>query len=36
MGKIIGNRDLGPEGKLENLDGKVQEKLGQIEKIFGK
>jgi uncharacterized protein YjbJ (UPF0337 family) len=30
------NRDLEAEGKDENLDGKVQEKIGQIKKVVGK
>ena len=34
--KVVGNDDLEAEGKVENLHGKVQEKLGQVEKIVGK
>jgi len=30
------NPDLEAEGKDENLDGKVQEKIGDIEKVVGK
>lgn len=32
VGKAVGNRDLEAKGKIENLDGKVQQKRGQIEK----
>jgi uncharacterized protein YjbJ (UPF0337 family) len=35
-GKAIGNRDLEAEGKAENVDGKVQEKIGQDQKVVGK
>jgi uncharacterized protein YjbJ (UPF0337 family) len=30
------NPDLEAEGKDENLDGKVQEKIGQVKKVVGK
>jgi len=30
------NSDLEAEGKDENLDGKAQEKIGQIKKVVGK
>jgi uncharacterized protein YjbJ (UPF0337 family) len=36
VGKAVGKRDMEAEGKNENLDGKIQEKLGQVEKIVGK
>jgi len=36
VGKAVGNRDLEAEGKVEKLDGIIQEKLGQVEKVFGK
>lgn len=36
VGKIVKNRDLEAEGKDENLDGKVQEKIGQIKKVVDK
>jgi uncharacterized protein YjbJ (UPF0337 family) len=36
VGKIVGNRDLEADGNIENLGGKVQEKLGQVEKVVGK
>ncbi|MBF0100668.1 MAG: CsbD family protein [Desulfobacterales bacterium] len=32
-GKIVGNRDLEAKGKNENLDGKVQEKIGEFKKV---
>jgi len=35
-GQAVGNPDLEGEGKAENLGGKVQKKLGQIEKVFEK
>ena len=35
-GKAVGNRDLEAEGKAENVDGKVQEKIAQIKAIVGK
>ncbi|MFO7962658.1 MAG: CsbD family protein [Desulfobacterales bacterium] len=35
-GKAVGNRDLEAEGKAENIDGKIQEKVGQIKDVVGK
>ena len=35
-GQIVNNPDLEDEGKAENLGGKVQNKVGQIEKVFEK
>jgi uncharacterized protein YjbJ (UPF0337 family) len=35
-GRVVGNRDLEAEGKSENLEGKVQEKLGQVKKVMDK
>ena len=35
-GKHINNPDLEREGKDEKIGGKVQEKVGQIKKVFGK
>ena len=35
-GKVVGNRDLETEGKAENFDGDVQEKIGEIKKVVGK
>jgi uncharacterized protein YjbJ (UPF0337 family) len=35
-GKTVGNRDLEAEGKAENVDGKVQEKIGEIKDVVGK
>ena len=32
-GRIVNNRELEAEGKKEKLDGKIQEKIGQIEKV---
>ena len=36
VGKITGNQDLETEGKNEKLDGKAQEKIGQIKKVVDK
>lgn len=36
VGKMVGNRDLEGEGKEENLGGKFQVKIGQVEKVIGK
>ena len=35
-GRIVGNKDLEAEGKDENTDGKIQEKLGEIKKVMDK
>jgi uncharacterized protein YjbJ (UPF0337 family) len=35
-GKVSMNPDLEAEGQDEILDGKAQEKIGQIEKVVGK
>ena len=35
-GKAVGNRDLEAEGKAENFDGNVQEKIGEIKEVVGK
>jgi uncharacterized protein YjbJ (UPF0337 family) len=35
-GKVTGNADLTDEGQIEKVAGKVQQKLGQIEKVFEK
>jgi uncharacterized protein YjbJ (UPF0337 family) len=36
LGKIVKNRRLEAEGKAENLDGNVQEKIGKFKKVVGK
>ncbi len=36
VGKIVKNRKLEAEGKAENLDGNVQEKIGKFKKVVGK
>ena len=33
-GQVVGNPDLEAEGHAEGLAGKIQKKLGQIEKVF--
>lgn len=35
-GQVVGNPDLEAEGQSESLGGKVQKKIGQIEKVFEK
>ena len=35
-GKIIDNPRLESEGNAEKIAGKVQEKIGQVEKVLGK
>ena len=35
-GKISDNTKLEAEGTVEKISGKVQEKLGQVKKVFGK
>jgi uncharacterized protein YjbJ (UPF0337 family) len=36
MGQVMGNRKLAAKGQMEKVAGKVQRKVGQIEKMFGK
>ena len=36
LGKIVKNRELEAEGKAENLDGNVQEEIGNFKKLVGK
>jgi uncharacterized protein YjbJ (UPF0337 family) len=35
-GQVANNPDLESEGQVENLGGKLQKKVGQVEKIFEK
>jgi uncharacterized protein YjbJ (UPF0337 family) len=35
-GKITDNPKLEAKGKVEKLAGKVQEKVGEVKKVFGK
>jgi uncharacterized protein YjbJ (UPF0337 family) len=35
-GRALNNPDLEVEGKAEKFSGKVQQKLGQVEKVFEK
>jgi uncharacterized protein YjbJ (UPF0337 family) len=35
-GQAVGNPDLESEGQVENLAGKIQHKVGQIEEVFEK
>jgi uncharacterized protein YjbJ (UPF0337 family) len=36
VGQLTNNPALADEGKDEKLDGKIQKKVGQIEKVFEK
>jgi len=36
VGRITNNRDLADEGHHEKNVGKIQRKVGQVEKVFGK
>lgn len=36
VGQTINNSDLTAEGRAENLGGKVQKKVGQVEQVFEK
>ena len=36
VGHVANNPDLESEGKVENLGGKIQKKVGQVEKILEK
>jgi uncharacterized protein YjbJ (UPF0337 family) len=36
LGQAAGNPDVEAEGQSENFAGKVQKKIGQIEKVFEK
>ena len=36
VGKVLKNRSLQAEGKAENLNGHVQEKISEIEKMVDK
>jgi len=33
-GKMVGNDRLRAEGRVDEVDGKVQKKVGEIEKVF--
>jgi uncharacterized protein YjbJ (UPF0337 family) len=35
-GKAIGNPDLEDRGTTEKVDGKVERKVGDVKKVFGK
>ncbi|MCW5199213.1 CsbD family protein [Desulfobulbus sp. F1] len=35
VGNMFDNQYLETEGKKENLSGKVQDKVGQVKKVFG-
>ena len=35
-GKATGNRDLQDRGTIEKAGGKIQRKVGEVKKVFGK
>ncbi|CAK8713802.1 MAG: Uncharacterized conserved protein YjbJ, UPF0337 family [Candidatus Electronema aureum] len=35
VGNMFNNQELEAEGRKENLSGKVQDKVGQVEKVLG-
>lgn len=35
-GQVVGNRDLQDRGTAEKVEGKVQKKVGDVKKVFGK
>ena len=35
-GKVTGNPDLRNRGAAENLEGKIQKKVGDVKRVFGK
>ena len=35
-GKVTGNPDLRNRGTAENLEGKIQKKVGDVKRVFGK
>ena len=36
VGRATNDPDLEAEGQVENLGGKIQKKIGQVEKVLGK
>jgi uncharacterized protein YjbJ (UPF0337 family) len=36
VGRLTNDPDLEAEGQVENVAGKVQGKMGQVKKVFGK
>jgi len=36
VGRATNNPDLEAEGQVEKIGGKVQKKIGQVEKVLGK
>ncbi len=35
-GKVTGNPDLRDRGTVENIEGKIQKKIGEVKQVFGK
>ena len=36
VGHVMSDPDLEAEGRAENLDGKIQKKVGQVKRVFDK
>ena len=36
VGRVTDNSDVAAEGQNERIGGKIQKKIGQVEKVFGK
>jgi uncharacterized protein YjbJ (UPF0337 family) len=36
MGRAMNDPDFEAEGRVENVAGKIQKKIGQVEKVLGK
>lgn len=36
VGQVTNDRDLEAKGRAENLDGKIQKKVGQVKQVFNK
>jgi len=36
VGKAVGNPNLRDEGRADQVEGKVQKKVGDVEKVFGR
>ena len=35
VGEMIGDEEMAAEGKAKNREGEIQEKVGDIKKVFG-
>jgi uncharacterized protein YjbJ (UPF0337 family) len=36
MGRAMNDRDMADEGALDQVEGKAQQKMGQVKKVFGR